>query len=119
MRKRPKIRFFIILLILWIVTLGGCGPVWPPNRSELTAGRPRLTADIASSKTLEKIEADLARQEQYLIDRYNRLIESGTKTETLSKVRCEIENMQYLRRVRLYLVLAGMIRQRRENDSGS
>ena len=80
----------LIPLLFSILLLSGCG-------SELTAGGAGLAAGIASSKTLEGIQADLARQEKDLIARYNSMVEAGVKAETLAEVRRDIEHTQYLR----------------------
>lgn len=74
----------------WLSLIGGCG-------SELTAGGAGLLAGFTGSKTLDGIEADLAEQEQALIDRYNRMVEAGAKADTLAEVRRDIENVVLLR----------------------
>lgn len=78
-----------IPLLFSILLLSGCG-------SELTAGGAGLGAGIFGSKTLEGIEADLEKQKQVMINRYNRMVDAGATAEDLADLRRGIEKMEYL-----------------------
>lgn len=84
-------RLLLITAILGAVTLfAGCG-------SQLAAGGAGLGAGFAGNEILAKIEADLARQEQALIDKYNRMVEAGDHADTLAEVKRDIEKVVLLR----------------------
>lgn len=84
-------RILLITAILGAVTLfGGCG-------SQLAAGGAGVLSGFAGSETLSGIEADLAKQEQALIDKYNRMVDAGEHADTLAEVRRDIEKVVLLR----------------------
>jgi len=80
----------VLCSVFCVLSLSGCG-------SQLAAGGAGLFAGFTGSKTLDGIEADLERQEQALIDKYNRMVEAGVHADTLAEVRSDIEKVVLLR----------------------
>lgn len=83
-------RNLVFLTILSVLMIGGCG-------SELTTGAAGLGVGFAASETMKGIEADLAKREQELLDRYAAAVESGAKQETLDELEDKITKTQYAR----------------------
>ena len=69
----------------FLFSMPGCSP-------ELAAGGIGLAGGLATSKTIQGIEADLEEREQALIDRYNQAVEAGAKADVLDSIEDEINN---------------------------
>lgn len=79
-----------ILSVALLVNCAGCG-------SSLGAAGAGMAGGFAASETMKGLEADLARREQELIDRYKAAVEAGAKQETLDKLDSDIQKTQYAR----------------------
>lgn len=77
-------------IIFGITSIAGCG-------SELAAGGAGLAGGLTASKMFAGMQADLAKREQDLIERYNAALEAGAKSEVLDKIEGDINNTVLLR----------------------
>jgi hypothetical protein len=83
-------KFCLLSSVLCLLTLTGCG-------AEMTAGGMGLGVGAGLSNTFAGMQADLEKQEQELIDRYNKLHAAGATAEDLADVERQLEQTVQLR----------------------
>jgi hypothetical protein len=86
-----KIRFGLLCAVLsGVLFLAGCG-------SEFGTGAAGLAGGFAASETVKGIEADLAKREARLVERYKEAVEAQAEQETLQRIEAKIRDVNDVR----------------------